>query len=172
MEIGPFSYEYIEDRWHNKLFPPKKVNPDGSTYTLVYIYPYVWGGLTKGGFFVDHESEKLPYTYGVVVAMHPSCSHFVINLPRSMGGICPGDLVHYPRYSTTPISFIKVKELYLDEKSDKTKIIWTTYPLLAVHDAEILARIDNVLADPWKNLVDKVNHEGVDLKGGHTLLVE
>jgi len=142
----------VEDIWGFKLRPPRRFDRHGEPYHLCYLRPYIWGGKTKSGLFVDHGGEDLPITYGVVLSLRHESPHSILRLERDLGGVMPGDLVYFPRYAALRISDVEFEH----EGVDGVGGIHVRYPLLVMHEDMMIGRVDGVLPDPYAEALAKL----------------
>lgn len=148
-------FDTITDKWGRTMSPARRTNHKGRVDTLSFIEPYVWGGRTAGGVYVDHASEDLPITYGVVRAIRHDSLVCISRLPREAGGIMPGDLVHYPRHAAYKITDVDILTTTTDFEGEEREYAFES-PLLVLPDSEILARVDGILDDPWVKALESL----------------
>jgi len=148
-------FEEITDTWGRTFRPAKRFNRRGIEETLSFIEPVHFGGMSSTGLISGYENEELPVVYGLIRAIRHDSPVCLTNLSRADGGLMPGDLVHFHRYTAQEISQIDVITVVDIEGVPKEYSF--RHPLLVILDSEIYCRVDDIYPDPWNAALERLN---------------
>jgi hypothetical protein len=142
------SFELVQDKDGRKIRPRKGL--------LFYYRRANFDGMKQVG---EHRlyargPDHLPTVYGVVLAIRHDSPVCVLNLARDEGGLMPGDLIHFDRYTAEDFDDVRLvlgADVYNEEtRRWEVREVPSIEPLLAMDEQAVLCRVDGVLPDPWE----------------------
>ena len=140
------SFETYTDRSGRTIRPRKGL--------LAYYRRANFDGLLPSGIYVKGPSH-LPTVFGVVLAVRHDSPLCVLNTLREEGGVMPGDLIFFDRYTgeqASEIGLLTPAEHYNEEtRKWEFSDVASHEPVFFMAEEAVIARVDGVLPDPWES---------------------